>query len=63
MRKYTLVDRTTGEEIEADAAMVERVTGVDIGYIDWCIRQDGKYENVDWEVRCYLIEQPRCSLR
>lgn len=50
MRKYTLVDKATGEEIEADADTVERETGVEIGYIDWCIGQDGKFENRDWEV-------------
>ena len=50
MRKYTLVDKATGEGIEADADMVKRVTGVEIGYINWLLEQDGKFENVDWEV-------------
>ena len=51
MRKYTLVDKATGEEAEADADMVELITGVEIGYIDWVLRQDGKFENGNWEVR------------
>ena len=51
MRKYTLVDKVTGEETEADADMVERVTDVEIGYIDWVLQQDGKFENGNWEVR------------
>ena len=48
MREYTLVNKATGEETEADADTVERVTGMEIGYIDWSIQQDGKYENRDW---------------
>lgn len=51
MRKYTLIDKATGEEIAADAGTVERVTGVEIGYIGCCIEQDGKFENGEWEVR------------
>ena len=51
MRKYALVDKATGDETEADADMVERVTGVEIDYIDWVLEQDGKFENGDWEVR------------
>ena len=43
-RKYTLIDKPTGEEIEADADAAERVTGVEIGYIDCCIEQDEKFE-------------------
>ena len=30
--------------------MVERVTGVEIGYIDWVLEQDAEFENEDWEV-------------
>lgn len=56
MQKYTLVDKATGEEIEADADTVERLTGVEIGYIDWCIGQDWKFENADW-----LVRLPCCS--
>ena len=37
MRKFSLVDKATGEETEADT--VERVTGVDISCIDWVLEQ------------------------
>jgi hypothetical protein len=50
MRKYTLVDKATGEETAADAGTVERVTGVEIGYIEWVLEQDGKFENGEWVV-------------
>ncbi len=51
MHVYTLVDRATGDEIKADKATVERVTGVEAAYIDWAIEQDGRFENDDWIVR------------
>ena len=51
MQKYLLVDKVAGEEIEAGVDRVERVTGVEIGYIDWVLEQDAKFENGDWEVR------------
>jgi hypothetical protein len=51
MRKYTLVDKATGEEIEADADTVEAVTGIEVGYIDWVLEQDAKFENGEWVVR------------
>ena len=47
MRTYTLVDKATGEEIEANADTVERVVEVEIGYINWLLEQDGKFENQD----------------
>ena len=50
MRKYTQVDKATGEEIEVNADTVERITGVEIGYIGCCIEQDGKFENGEWVV-------------
>ena len=50
MRKYKLVETDTGEEIEADADTVERVTGVEISYIDCCIEQNRKFENGNWVV-------------
>ena len=51
---YLLVDRATGEEIETDAITVERITGVEIAYIDWAIEQDGKFENCDWLISIWL---------
>ncbi len=51
MRIYTLVNKAAGEKTEADADTVELITGVEIGYINWVLRQDGKFENGNWEVR------------
>lgn len=34
MRKYVLVDKATGDAIDADADTVERITGVELPYID-----------------------------
>lgn len=48
MRKYILLDTVTGGELTADAGMVERATGVETGYIDRVLEQDGKLENGDW---------------
>jgi len=45
-----LVDRATGEEVEVDKATVERLTGVEISYIEWAIEQDDKFENDDWVI-------------
>ena len=47
----TLVDRLSGEKFGADADTMERVTGVEIGYIDWMLEKDGKFENRDQEVQ------------
>jgi len=37
MRIYSLVDRAKGEEIEAGKATVERLTDIEIAYINWAI--------------------------
>jgi len=50
MRIYSLVDRATGEEIETDTTTVERLTGIEICYIDWAIGQSRKFENGDWVI-------------
>ncbi len=50
MRIYSLIERATGEEIEADKTTVERLTGVEIFYINWAIEQDGKFENGEWVI-------------
>ncbi len=47
---YSLIDRATGEEIEADKKTVERLIGVEIAYINWAIEQDGKFENGKWAI-------------
>ncbi len=47
---YSLIDRATGEEVEADGCTVERLTGIEIGYINWVIEQDSKFENANWTI-------------
>ena len=48
MGAYLLVDRATVEEVEADTTTVERLTGIEICYINWAIKQDGNFENGNW---------------
>ena len=50
MRVYRLTNRCNGEDIEVNADTVERVTSVEISYIDWAIGQEGKFENEDWSI-------------
>lgn len=50
-RRYHLVDRATGEEYEVDGAALERIAGVEAGYIDWAIAKDGVFENGRRQVR------------
>lgn len=35
---------------------MERVTGVEISYIDWVLEQDAKFESGDWELRSRQTE-------
>lgn len=48
LRRYRLVDRATDEEYDADGADLERITGVEVSYIDWAIAEDGAFENGRW---------------
>ena len=48
MYVYSLVDRATGEAIESDGCTVERLTGIEIAYINWVIEKNGKFENANW---------------
>jgi len=50
MRIYSLIDRATGEEIEVDTTTLERLTGVEVTYINWAIEMDGKFENGNWAI-------------
>lgn len=50
-RRYRLVDRATGEEYEVDSATLERILGIEAGYVDWAIAEDGRFENGRWRVR------------
>lgn len=51
MRTYWLTDRSNGEVALVGGATVERVLGVEMSYVDQCIRDDGDFENVMWVVR------------
>ena len=57
MRKYTLVDRYTGDTVHVDADEVVRIVGVEIEYVYWVIEADGKFENEGWEVTVCHSEQ------
>ena len=50
MQVYWLTDRTNGEVTLADGDTVERLLGVELGYVEWCIMEDGVFENGKWEV-------------
>jgi len=50
MRIYWLIDRSIGEATLVDGDTVERVLGVELGYVEWCIRVDGAFENGKWRV-------------
>jgi len=56
MRIYSLIDRATGEEVEADGCIVEWLTGIEIAYINWIIEMDGKFYNGDWLITIPLID-------
>jgi hypothetical protein len=45
-----MVDKANGDATEAGADRVERITGVEISYIDCCIEQNRKFENGNWVV-------------
>ena len=49
-KRYLLTDKSTGEIALVDGDTVERLVGVEIGYIDWAIECDGKFENGLWVV-------------
>ena len=50
MQVYWLTDRQSGEVLLVDADTVERLLGVEIGYVEWRIRVDGVFENGKWRV-------------
>jgi len=50
MQVYWLTDRTNGEAILVDAFTLERLLGVELRYVEWCIRSDGLFENGEWKV-------------
>lgn len=50
MQVYWLKDRTTGEATLVDADSVERLLGVELGYVERCIEIDGAFENGKWRL-------------
>ncbi len=51
MQMYWLTNRKTGEETLVDGDTVARVLGVEISYVDWCVKVDGVFENEAWKAR------------
>ena len=54
MQVYWLTDRTNGEATLVDSDTVERLLGVELGYAEWCISVDGKFENGMWKVNVII---------
>jgi len=50
MQTYWLTDRQSGEVTLVDAETVERLLGVELGYVEWCVEVDGIFENGWWRV-------------
>jgi len=50
MKTYWLTDRHSGEAILVDGETVERLLGVELGYMEWCIRVNGLFENGGWKI-------------
>lgn len=50
MQVYWLTDRQSGEATLVDADTVERLLGVELGYVKWCILECGVFENGEWRV-------------
>jgi hypothetical protein len=50
MQVYLLTDRNSGEATLVDMDTVERLLGIELGYVEWCIDIDGEFENGGWKV-------------
>ncbi|WJS84229.1 hypothetical protein [Paracoccus sp. TOH] len=50
-RRYRLTERQSGAVLEVDAEALERILGIEAGYVDWGIAEDGAFENRRWRVR------------
>jgi Fe-S cluster assembly iron-binding protein IscA len=50
MQVYWLTDRTNGEVALVDADTVERLLGAELEYVEWCIGEDGMFENGKWKI-------------
>lgn len=45
MQVYWLTDRRSGDVTLVDRNTLERVLGVELGYVEWCLSKDGMFEN------------------
>ena len=60
MQVYWLTDRSNGEATLVDSDTIERLLGVEVGYVGWCIRVDGVFENGKWKVsNCMAVMRPK----
>jgi len=50
MPRYVLWDLDTGDPLVLEAEAVERLLGIELGYLDWTIEQDGLFENGKWRL-------------
>ena len=50
MQVYWLTDKSSCETTLVDAETVERLLGVELGYVEWCVKVDGVFENGEWRV-------------
>ena len=50
MQIYWLTDRTSGEATLVDGDTVERLLRVELGYVEWCIKINGIFENGKWRI-------------
>jgi len=50
MQTYWLTDRTNGETKLVDGYTIERLLEVELGYVEWCIKEDGVFETGEWLV-------------
>ena len=50
MQTYWLTDRATGDATLVDADILERLLGVELGYVEWCIKINGVFENGKWRL-------------
>ena len=49
-KRYLLTDKSSGDVLVVDRDTVERLVGMEIGYIDWAIECDRRFENDDWSM-------------
>ena len=50
MQVYWVKDVVTGDAALLGSKAVEKIIGVEISYVEWCIDTDGLFENGRWRV-------------